>query len=391
MTKNAGNAVLSKMRDSRAARSAPKPAAGAVAKAGAIAEAHAVAKVRAIARAAAIAAAIAIAAGAPALPPHMRPALAAYAASAAGSGSGSKADTGAGAGAGANAGAVPGAIAGSNTNTNIGAGASANAGAKTTANTGANASATVNAYAASGASASAGDSASGAASPAGAASGASGANAGAGSAPAARSSLRTAADTAEKMYYCGELFIFSESMLKTNYEMAAIAARIKSYAQDGGADSLRLGEMKSAYNAAGAAYNSWVDVKAVLEGYVDIIADNSAYSRPNLQSAFRYTLATVNAAQQLLDEADAHFGEPSPTAQQRRALAASADSVVRKSAKAASTIEAYSKRALDGYRKLFDAFAMSAGVEGVALPDAPDAPGASDEPSETGGPGETAA
>jgi hypothetical protein len=195
---------------------------------------------------------------------------------------------------------------------------------------------------------------------------------GAGSGAAQRSALRDSAGIAERMYYCGELFVFSESMLKTNYEMAAIAAKAKSHAQGtaagGSAGALPLGEIKDAYNAAGESYNSWVDVSGVLEGYVGIVADSAAYTQPNLQSAFRYTLATVSAARELLDEAEAYLAEPSPTAQQKRALIASADSVARKSAKAASTIETYSKRALAAYRKLFDQFARSAGVDKVELP-----------------------
>ena len=176
-------------------------------------------------------------------------------------------------------------------------------------------------------------------------------------------SLPSAAKSAEKMYYCGELYIFSDSMLKTNYEMAAIAANLKEAVRTEALlkSAQLLDDLILEYNRVGASYNSWVDVKPEMENFVASIQDKNIYTKPNLQTAFRYTLTTVQNTTALLESARVYIEEPSTEG--KRALNSAADKAVRSATKANNAVEPMAKRAMTGYRLFFDEFAQFAGIE----------------------------
>ncbi|MDR3120667.1 MAG: hypothetical protein LBU58_04965 [Clostridiales bacterium] len=180
---------------------------------------------------------------------------------------------------------------------------------------------------------------------------------------APRKSLADAVSAAEKMYYCGELYLFADSMVKANYEKAAIAANIKDAASDGSLSksAALLDALTVRYNASGSAYNSWADVKGDLEYYIATVGTRTAFSKANLQNAFKRTLTVIDAARALLDEARAYRDDPSPAA--KRAVTSSAEVVILQAAEAAAAIEPSAQKALASYRRLFDAFAQAAGIE----------------------------
>ena len=167
---------------------------------------------------------------------------------------------------------------------------------------------------------------------------------------------------AEKMYYCGELYLFTNSMMKINYDMAALAANLKEYIGNSRltSDKTILNNLIRQYNSISETYNSWVDVKSDLERYIEIIGNNKIYNKTQLQSAFRNTLITINATKPLL-ESGREYAE-SLSRELRTELNNDIDSTIRKAANANKIIEPSITKSLDGYRSLFDEFAAYAGI-----------------------------
>ena len=185
-------------------------------------------------------------------------------------------------------------------------------------------------------------------------------------APRAQSSgisLTDAAATAEKMYYSGELYLFADSMIKINYEMAAIAESVKDSLQKGSliANRASLNAMIKKYNEVCEKYNSWVDVKADLEFYIDKVGSRNIYSKTQLQTAYKRVLEVINATKDMLGAAQSYYDDQ--TTALRRALTGSADALTLSAAKAVNTIEPYARTALNAYRNLFDQFALQSGLE----------------------------
>ena len=176
-------------------------------------------------------------------------------------------------------------------------------------------------------------------------------------------SLADAAVTAEKMYYCGELYLFADSMIKINYEMASIAENLKDSMQKGSLTRNRtaLNAMTVKYNTISEKYNSWVDVKADLEYFIDTIGSRSIYSKSQLQIAYKRTLDVINAAKDMLGAAKAYYDDQSGAA--RRALTVSADALTVSAANAVNAIAPYAEIAIAAYRSLFDQFASQSGLE----------------------------
>ena len=182
-------------------------------------------------------------------------------------------------------------------------------------------------------------------------------------APAARAkNAEEAVSTAVKMYYCGELYVFADSMTKINYETAAIASNVKEALQNGSLARKRsnLNAYAEAYNAACETYNSWVDVKVDLEYYIDTVGTRNVYTKSQLRAAYSRTLATLNDTQALLESAGGYYDNQ--TASVKRALNSSADRVITTSVKAVDAILPYAQKALAGYRSLYDKFTAQAGV-----------------------------
>ena len=180
---------------------------------------------------------------------------------------------------------------------------------------------------------------------------------------APRISLDDAVATAEKMYYCGELYIFLDSMIKINYEMASIAENINDSLQSGALTRGRtkLNTLMQKYNRISETYNSWVDVKADLEFYIDIIGTRNAISKSQLQAAYRRTLLTINETRVLLDAAAEYYGDQS--ADNKRELTNSADKLVVTAANAVTIMAPLAQMTINGYRGMFDLFASQAGIE----------------------------
>ena len=172
-----------------------------------------------------------------------------------------------------------------------------------------------------------------------------------------------ALETAEKMYYCGELYVFSNSMIKINYEMASIAAGLKEIIQSGVIlkSESQLNELIKIYNAAGESYNSWVDVKADLEYYIDKIGSRNSISKSQLQIAFKRTLTSINTTQGLLETAQAYRLEQSPAS--KRELISNTGKLIASASSAADTIYPHMQKALAGYRKMFDSFVEQTGLK----------------------------
>ena len=176
-------------------------------------------------------------------------------------------------------------------------------------------------------------------------------------------SLSDVVSTAEKMYYCGELYIFADSMTKTNYEIASISTNLTSSLK-GNALAKSAATIKSlvkTYNGISEAYNSWVDVKGDLEYYIDTAGTRNTITKSQLQTAFKKTLSALNEAQELLEAAQAYAAEPTPAA--KRALASGADSLLKTAASAVNAILPMEAKTLAGYRNLFDSFAKQAGLK----------------------------
>jgi len=180
---------------------------------------------------------------------------------------------------------------------------------------------------------------------------------------AVRVSLADAAVTAEMMYYCGELFLFADGMIKINYEMAAIAAGMKDALQSGSLLRSRavINSMNRKYNAASEIYNSWIDVKGDLEFFIDTVGARNVYTKTQLQIAFSRTLAAINETKAMLEAAGDYYEEQ--TADAKRTLTGYADKVTASAAGAAGTIAPSARQAIDGYRAMFDLFAKQAGIE----------------------------
>jgi len=172
-----------------------------------------------------------------------------------------------------------------------------------------------------------------------------------------------AIDTAEKIYYCGELYIFANSMVKTNYEITVIAAALKESVDNGALakNASKLKSLTKSYNAVSEKYNSWVDVKADLEYFIDKIGTRTAYSKSNLQVAFKRTLATLKDAQKLLEAAQQYSKEPTNAA--KNALIDSADGIISAAAESIEIISPSAQKALASYRSLFDAFVSQSGMQ----------------------------
>ena len=168
---------------------------------------------------------------------------------------------------------------------------------------------------------------------------------------------------AEKMYYCGELYVFTVSMIQTNYDMAALAANLKEFigARRGASDRKTLTDMISQYNFISHAYNSWVDVRPDLERYIDAINNSRVYHIQHLQQVFRNTLITINAVRPLLELANEYIENPSGELQS--ALNKDIDATIRKAANANRVMAPFVTRSLKGYRSYFDEFSSYAGIE----------------------------
>ena len=179
----------------------------------------------------------------------------------------------------------------------------------------------------------------------------------------AKVSLPAAAEAAEKMYYCGELYIFSDSMLKTNYKMAAIAANLEEAVRTEVLSKSPgyLDELIIEYNNVSESYNSWVDVKPELESFVAQIHNKKVYSKANLQTAFRYTLTTVNNTMELLESARGFMENSSNM--DKNAVNTAAAKAIRSAAKANNAVEPMAKRAMTNYRLMFDEFSKQAGIK----------------------------
>jgi len=180
---------------------------------------------------------------------------------------------------------------------------------------------------------------------------------------AARISLADAAATAEKMYYCGELYMFTDSMIKINYELASVAATVRESVQSGSIfrNKAVINALNRKYNAICATYNSWVDVKGDLEYFIETIGARNAITKSQLQTAFSRTLKTINEARDMLERAQACYDDNDAAA--RRALSSTADALTMTAASAAAVISPYAQAALGGYRTLFDQFALQAGLD----------------------------
>ena len=176
-------------------------------------------------------------------------------------------------------------------------------------------------------------------------------------------SLADAAATAEKMYYSGELYLFADSMIKVNYGMASIAADMKNSLQKSSQVGSRaaLNAMVVKYNKISETYNSWVDVKADLEFFIDTIGARGIYSKTQLQIAYKRTLTIINEVSGML-EAARDYNE-NQSAATKRELSVSADQLIVSAANAVNTISPYADTALSVYRSLFDQFAAQSGLE----------------------------
>ena len=176
-------------------------------------------------------------------------------------------------------------------------------------------------------------------------------------------SLSDAVVTAEKMYYCGELYIFIDSMIKINYEMASIAENLKYSIQRGSFTRNRtsLNTMVAKYNKISEKYNNWVDVRGDLEYYIDIIGARGIFSKSQLQIAFKRTLDVIDSAKSMLDDAQEYYEDQTPAL--RRSLTSSADLLTISAAGAVNVIAPYAQAAMSAYRGLFDQFAQQAGID----------------------------
>ena len=179
----------------------------------------------------------------------------------------------------------------------------------------------------------------------------------------AKVSLADAVSTAEKMYYSGELYLFADSMVRTNYEMAAIAAAVKTSVQSGALLRNRsvINTLAKNYNSISVKYNSWVDVKGDLEFFIDTIGPRNTITKSQLQTVFSRTVKTVNETKALLEKADDYYGNKST--ESRRALTGAADNLTSAAVKAVNAISPVSQKTLTGYRALFDQFAAQANLE----------------------------
>jgi len=175
-------------------------------------------------------------------------------------------------------------------------------------------------------------------------------------------SLPNAVKVAEKMYYCGELYLFADSMIKTNYEMAAITANVQEALQSNTIikDTTMINDFITEYNKVCDTFNSWVDVRLELENYVSIINDRKVFTSLNIQTIFRNTLTTINNIKELLENTRAYIEDPSSDS--RKTLDSSASKTIRNAARANTAIEPLAQKAMTNYRSFFDAFIEYAGI-----------------------------
>ena len=178
-----------------------------------------------------------------------------------------------------------------------------------------------------------------------------------------RVSLADAAATAEKMYYCGELYIFTDSMIKINFELASIAGTVRESVKSGSIfkNKAVINSLNKKYNAICATYNSWVDVKGDLEYFIETIGARNAITKSQLQTAFSRTLKTIGDTRELLGKASDCYEDNASA--ERRALSGSADALTATAASAVAVIAPLAQTALKGYRALFDQFTIQAGLE----------------------------
>ena len=185
----------------------------------------------------------------------------------------------------------------------------------------------------------------------------------AGAAGTSGASTADAINTAEKMYYCGELYIFTDSMIKLNYEIASIALDMKDALQSGALTKNRskLNTIIRKYNALSETYNSWVDVKTDLEYFIDTIGGRAVFTKSQLQAIYKRTLTVINGAEDMIGAAQEYY--KSQAAGERRALNSAADSLISSAANAVNTIKPYEQAAIAAYRSMFDQFALQAGLK----------------------------
>jgi len=179
----------------------------------------------------------------------------------------------------------------------------------------------------------------------------------------ATTNLDEAVEAAKKMYYCGELYLFTESMIKINYDMAAIAANLKAYingSPDAASGKITLNNLISQYNMTSDAYNSWVDLRPRLEKYIEDLSSSNIYSRNNLNINFKNVLSTINAVKPILEAANEYTDNTSVTSLNE--LNKAADAVIKRAANANKLIEPSLTRSLRGYRDFFEEFSAFAGI-----------------------------
>jgi hypothetical protein len=179
---------------------------------------------------------------------------------------------------------------------------------------------------------------------------------------AAKVSLADAVATAEKMYYCGELYIFADSMIKANYNMASISESIKDSIQNGSLtrNRVKLNSLTAKYNDISAIFNSWVDVKGDLEYFIDVIGTRNAISKSQLQTAFKRTLTTIDDTRGLLETAEKYYADQ--TVPLKLELSGAADRLTASAAGAVKSIGPIAEKSISGYRSLFDQFAAQSGL-----------------------------
>ena len=172
-----------------------------------------------------------------------------------------------------------------------------------------------------------------------------------------------AAVVAEKMYYCGELYIFTESMMKTNFEMATIAANLKDQLGSTrvSVSNSILNNIVAQYNTLSDKYNSWVEVRPNLEKNIGIIDNSRVYNVHQLQLVYRNTLTTINLTRALLELVSGSIEDASSVS--KTEIEKSIDTAVKRAAGANRIIEPYLARSLSGYRSYFDEFSKLAGIQ----------------------------
>jgi hypothetical protein len=151
--------------------------------------------------------------------------------------------------------------------------------------------------------------------------------------------------------------------MKINYEMAAISAGLKEFISNSRqfAEKSTLTNLIKQYNSISDTYNSWVDVRPSLEKYIEIIGDDGIYTKSQLQTVFRVTLATISSTKPLIESARGY--EDGISKDERAELNKKIDNAIRKCATANRQIEPNAARCLKAYRSFFDEFASLSGIK----------------------------